>query len=71
MIEAFAKRPRGVEQSRALLNYFWTDIALNWFAPAQRLSGTHSRSYDYLSGLGEFDKHAQLNGWLDGEPTRH
>ena len=69
MIEAFAKRPRGVEQARALLNYFWTDIALNWFAPAQRLSGAHSRSYDYLSGLGEFDKHAQLNGWLDGEPT--
>lgn len=68
MIEAFAKNPRGVEQSRALLKYFWTDIALNWFAPAARLSGANSRSYDYLSGLGELDKHLQLNGWLEGEP---
>lgn len=69
MIEAYAGRERGVEQARALLQFFWTDIALNWFAPAGRLSGTHSRSYDYLSGLGELDRQLQLNGWLAGEPT--
>lgn len=68
MIEAYAKRARGVEQARALLEFFWHDIALNWFAPAQRLSGTNSRSYDYLSALGELDKHMQLNGWLEGQP---
>ncbi len=69
MIEAFAKRERGVQQARALLRYFWHDIALNWFAPAQRLSGAHSRSYDYLRGLGELDTQMQLNGWLEGEPN--
>ncbi len=67
MIEAYAKRERGVEQARALLNYFWHDIALNWFAPAQKLSGAHSRSYDYLRGLGEADKHFVQAGWLEGE----
>lgn len=70
MIEAFAKRQRGIEQARALLEFFWTDIALNWYAPAQRLSGAHSRSYDYLYGLGELDVQMQLNDWLEGEPTR-
>jgi hypothetical protein len=69
-VERFAQRERGREQARALLEFFWTDIALNWFAPAQRLAGAHSRSYDYLSGLGELDIHLQLAGWLEGEPNR-
>jgi len=69
MIEAYARRPQGVAQARALLEYFWHDIALNWFPPAHRLAGAHSRSYDYLHGLGELDRHLQLNGWLAGEPT--
>jgi hypothetical protein len=69
MIEAYAKRPRGVEQARALLNFFWHDIALNWLPGAQKLSGANSRSYDYLRGLGEADKHFEFNGWIEGNST--
>jgi hypothetical protein len=38
------------------LNLFWTDVALNWFPPAQRLAGANSRTYDCLHGLGELDR---------------
>ncbi len=66
LIEAFCARERGREQARALLELFWTDIALNWFPGAQRLAGTHSRDYDYLHGLGILDNHLWIAGWLEG-----
>ena len=68
VIEAFCGRARGRAQARALLEFLWTDIALNWFPPAQKLAGAHSRTYDYLRGLGYLDVPLALNGWLDG-PT--
>lgn len=60
-----AKREQGRQQAEALANLFWTDIALNWFAPAQRLAGAQSRSYDYLHGLGSLDAQLQVAGWID------
>jgi hypothetical protein len=68
MIEAFCQRDSGRAQARALLELFWTDIALNWFPPAQKLAGAQSRTYDYLRGLGELDRHFALNGWLAAPP---
>lgn len=65
MIEAFGKRGAGRAQARALLNFWWTDIALNWFPPAQKLAGANSRTYDYPRGLGELDRQLALNGWLE------
>ena len=50
--------------SRVLLNYFWTDIALNWFTPSQRLAGSHSRTYNYVYGFGSLDAVMMLNGWM-------
>jgi hypothetical protein len=38
-----------------ILNYFWTDIAANYFAPGQRLAGPYSRDYDFLFGTGDLD----------------
>jgi hypothetical protein len=64
-IEANAKRDRGRQQARALLELFWTDIALNWFQAADKLAGPQSRSYDYVRGLGALDCHLVLSGWLD------
>jgi hypothetical protein len=64
LIEAFCKRESGRAQARALLEFLWTDIALNWFPPAQKLGGARSRDYDYLRGLGFLDQQMMANGWL-------
>jgi len=63
-IKTHARQPRARRQAAALLELLWTDIALNWFGPAESLAGAHSRSYDYLSGLGSLDRHMWINGWL-------
>ncbi|MFC1716873.1 hypothetical protein ACFL6S_24615, partial [Candidatus Poribacteria bacterium] len=68
MIEAFCQRERGREQARALLELFWTDIALNWFPYSQKLAGAKSRDYDYLRGLGHLDVEMWVTGWLPGKP---
>lgn len=67
LLEAFCQRETGRRQARALLELFWTDIALNWLPSAQKLAGARSRDYDYLRGLGKLDIHMWFNGWLDGE----
>ena len=64
-IEGHAQRERGRRQAQALARLFWTDIAANWFAPAQRFAGAHSRTYDYLRGLGSLDRYLQVSGWID------
>lgn len=64
LIEAFCRRDRGREQARTLLEYFWTDIALNWFEGSQKMAGTRSRDYDYLRGLGVLDQHLLANNWI-------
>ncbi|MGI5819364.1 MAG: hypothetical protein ACOX9R_14850 [Armatimonadota bacterium] len=52
-------------QAAALLELFLHDVALNWFAPAQRLAGAHSRSNDYLRGRGGVEGHLWMAGWFD------
>ena len=64
LIEAFAQREHGRRQARVLLEYFWNDIALNWYAPAQKLGGARSRDYDYLRGLGYLDQWMMAAGWV-------
>ena len=46
----------------------WSSIAANWFAPAERLCGPHSRDYDYLFGRGYCDEHLADAGWLSAPP---
>ncbi len=71
MLHSYAKNARQREQAEALLKLFWTDIGANWFSPAQRLGGCHSRSYDYLYGRGSLDWHVWVQGWLDtAKPDR-
>ena len=45
-----AARPAAKEKFRALLDFFWSDIAANFFEPRGSLSGPHSRGYDFLGG---------------------
>ena len=68
LIEAFCQRAEGREQARALLRLLWTDVAANWFPPAQRLAGAHSRDYRYLLGTGPLETHLWAFGWLAGAP---
>ena len=65
LIHAYGRGNRERRQAEALLQLFWTDIAANWFPAAQRLGGCHSRSYDYLRGLGGLDWHLWMHGWLE------
>ena len=64
LLEALAQNEATRATARTLAIFFWTDIALNWFDPAQRLAGAHSRTYDYVFGLGELDQILSACGWL-------
>lgn len=66
-IHAFTKNARAKAQAAAMLELFWTDIAANWFAPAQRLGGANSRNYDFVRGRGHLDGFLQHIGWLNRE----
>jgi hypothetical protein len=63
---SFARSERGRQQAAALRQLFWTDIAMNYFPAAEKLAGAHSRSYDYLRGIGSLDAHLAAAGWLRG-----
>ncbi len=62
-----AKDPLDQELGRAILQMLWTEVASNWFAPAQRLGGSHSRDYNYLLGIGSLDIQLAANGWLPAD----
>ncbi|HUB27765.1 MAG TPA: hypothetical protein VL992_20245 [Tepidisphaeraceae bacterium] len=51
------------EKFRHILDYFWTDIAANYFAPAQKISPPYSRDYDFLAGEGMLDTWLAVEGW--------
>ena len=65
-ILSFARREGGRRQAAALRQLFWTDIAMNFFPAAEKLAGSHSRSYDYVRGLGSLDAHLAAAGWVRG-----
>jgi hypothetical protein len=68
MTARFARHVPGRNLASALLELIWTDVAVNFFPPAGRLAGSHSRSYDYLRGLGHFDVNLWVEGWIGGSP---
>jgi hypothetical protein len=68
-LERFCRSERATGQTRALLELFWTDIAANYHPACGKLTGTRSRDYDYLRGLGILDNHLALAGWID-DPRR-
>lgn len=50
-------------EARAALDIVWHDIALNWYAPAVRLGGAHSRDYNRLFGVGGVNRWVARAGW--------
>jgi hypothetical protein len=68
-IQAHAKSERARRTAIGLLEVFWTDVALNWFPGAEKLGGAHSRSYDYLRGLGDLDHNVALSGLAASLPA--
>lgn len=69
LLEAHVRDAGVRTKAQALLHLFWTDIAANWYPPAQKLAGPRSRDYDYVRGLGILDHHLVANGWLPVEST--
>jgi hypothetical protein len=51
------------EKARLAMQYIWAQVAANWFEPAERLGGAHSRDYDYLFGRGNLDEWVARAGW--------
>lgn len=51
-------------EAEGALMLVWSSMAANWFAPAERLAGPHSRDYDYLFGRGYSDEHLADAGWI-------
>lgn len=44
------------QQARLGLEFFWHDITLNWFLPANRLGSVHSRDYNRLYSVGGLNR---------------
>jgi hypothetical protein len=61
---SFSRNERGRQQAAALRELLWTDTAMNWFPAAGKLAGSHSRSYDFLRGIGSLDGQLKAAGWL-------
>ncbi|MFA6047042.1 MAG: hypothetical protein WC718_18825, partial [Phycisphaerales bacterium] len=68
-IQTYARLDHARQQARRVAELIWTDIAANWYPPAQKLAGAHSRSYDYLAGLGHLDNELVDAGWLPAPGT--
>lgn len=73
LIYHLTKNAESREIAAKALDYIWTDIAVNWYEPSQRLGGTHSRDYDRLYGHNAIDQLVERAGWSDieavGEPA--
>jgi hypothetical protein len=63
-LQAHARSERARRVAVGLLEVLWNDVALNWFPAAEKLAGAHSRSYDYLHGLGDLDEDLAGNDWF-------
>jgi hypothetical protein len=53
---------------KACLDYFWSDLAANYYAPHQSLSGPESRVYDFLFGDKNIDQVYFLAGLRSAIP---
>ena len=59
----YAANPVDRAKFKTALDYFWTDIAANYFAPSQKIAGGFSRDYDFLAGTGDLDKWLASVNW--------
>jgi hypothetical protein len=60
----YAADPVDQRKFKTILDYFWTDIAANYFPQAHRLTGAFSRDYDFLSATGDLDIWLAAFNWI-------
>jgi len=53
----------------AVLDYYFKDIASNFYLPAERLAGPHSRDYNFLNGWGSVNWDLFAEGAMDDQQT--
>lgn len=70
LMARYLSNPDAKARAGRCLELFWKDIGANWFEPAGRLGGAHSRDYDYLTGHGDLDRHLQDAGWIGSEQAK-
>lgn len=70
LVANLAKNEEARELARRGLDIVWTDVALNWYRPAERLGGPHSRSYNRLFNAGSLDAFVARAGWATGDLGR-
>lgn len=70
LIANLARNEAARELARRGLDIVWTDVALNWYRPAERLGGPHSRSYNRLFNAGSLDAFVARAGWAAGDLGR-
>lgn len=63
LIENLAADPQVRSLARQGLDRLWTDLAIHWYVPGDRLGGPHSRDYDRLVNRGGIDDLAARAGW--------
>jgi hypothetical protein len=56
LLERYADDTAVQANARRGLDGLWSTLVSHWFAPSQRLGGTHSRDYDRLGGHGDVDR---------------
>lgn len=61
----YIKDPAIHAQIASVLDYYFTDIANNFFLPGHRLAGPHSRDYNFLYGSGGIDFTLFVEGLLN------
>ncbi len=64
----YAKAPGAREKFKAIIDYFWMDIAGNYFAPRQALAGPHSRNYNFISSYAGIDWFTYIEGFRSEIP---
>lgn len=64
LIYNLSNNAKAIKQAEAGIAYLWNEVALNWYAPAERLGGTHSRNYDRLLHNGDFNRTVTKSGLL-------
>ena len=67
-IACHAGRQTERDLAEKAIRHLWTDIGANWFDPAERLGGAHSRDYDYLTGNSQ-GLGRRLETMLAGQPS--
>lgn len=65
LIYNYTKNEEIKRKASIALKLFWTDIALNFFEPAGRLSGSKSRDYDYLYGRNGVNSLLSYYGFIE------